>query len=233
MTRIISRSAGIGVRGSAPRDWKSAVGVMGAAISDDAASARARAARIMLDARREARAIVLAARATARDLIAAECAQAHQLGYAEGRSRADEELAAVAAPLAELVAGSVADHAESLRRLDEETLALSLSLARAVVKHEVTLVPETVLAVARAALDELSVGAAVTLRVHPDDDATLRPSLPHLGLPASTQVEIVVDSSVARGGCFIESGAGRVDATLETQLTRMEALLYEQLPATQ
>ncbi len=233
MTRIISRSAGIGVRGSAPRDWKSAVGVMGAAISDDAASARARAARIMLDARREARAIVLAARATARDLIAAECAQAHQLGYAEGRSRADEELAAVAAPLAELVAGSVADHAESLRRLDEETLALSLSIARAVVKHEVTLAPETVLAVARAALDELSVGAAVTLRVHPDDDATLRPSLPHLGLPASTQVEIVVDSSVARGGCFIESGAGRVDATLETQLTRMEALLYEQLPATQ
>jgi len=232
MTRIISRSAGIGVRGSAPRDWKSAVGVMGAAISDDAASARARAARIMLDARREARAIVLAARATARDLIAAECAQAHQLGYAEGRSRADEELAAVAAPLAELVAGSVADHAESLRRLDEETLALSLSIARAVVKHEVTLAPETVLAVARAALDELSVGAAVTLRVHPDDDATLRPSLPHLGLPASTQVEIVVDSSVARGGCFIESGAGRVDATLETQLTRMEALLYEQLPAT-
>lgn len=41
MTRIISRPAGIGVRGSAPRDWKSAVGVMGAAISDDAASARA------------------------------------------------------------------------------------------------------------------------------------------------------------------------------------------------
>jgi len=165
-------------------------------------------------------------------LLAAECAQARQLGYVDGRSRADEELAAVAAPLAELVAGSGVGHAESLRRLDEETLALSLSIARAVVKHEVTLAPETVLAVARAALDELSVGAAVTLRVHPDDDATLRPSLPHLGLPASTQVDIVVDSSVARGGCFIESGAGRVDATLETQLKRMEALLYEQLPAT-
>jgi len=231
MTRIISRPegvSGLGVRGALPRDWKSASGVTSI---DDVTNARARAARIMLDARREARATLLMAQAAARELIAAECEQARQLGYAEGQTRACEELAAVAAPLAALVAGSVVGHAESLRRLDEETLTLSLAIARAVVKHEVTLAPETALAVARAALDELSVGTAVTIRVHPDDDATLRGGLPHLELPASTQVDVVTDPSIARGGCIVESGAGRVDATVDTQLARMEVLLHEQLSA--
>ncbi len=231
MTRIISRPegvSGLGVRGALPRDWKSASGVTSI---DDVTNARARAARIMLDARREARATLLMAQAAARELIAAECEQARQLGYAEGQTRACEELAAVAAPLAALVAGSVVDHAESLRRLDEETLDLSLAIARAVVKHEVTLAPETALAVARAALDELSAGSVVTIRVHPDDDTTLRTGASHLGLPAATQVDVVADASIARGGCVIESGAGRVDATFDTQLARMEVLLHEQLSA--
>jgi flagellar biosynthesis/type III secretory pathway protein FliH len=231
MTRIISRPegvSGLGVRGALPRDWKSASGVTSI---DDATTARARAARIMLDARREARATLLMAGEAARELIAAECEQARQLGYAEGQARASAELAAVAAPLAALIAGSVVDRAESLRRLDEETLDLSLAIARAVVKHEVTLAPETALAVARAALNELSAGATVMIRVHPGDDATLREGLPYLELPVSTQVDVFADPSITRGGCIVESGAGRVDATVDTQLARMEALLHEQLSA--
>ena len=229
MTRIISRPAGInggGARATLPRDWKGDVARAGEL------GTRAHAARILLDARRGARAILLDARETAYELIEAEREQARQIGYAEGQARARDELAAVTAPLAELVAATAVGYTESVRRLDEETLALSMAIARAVVKHEVALAPETVRAVARAALDELSLGASVTIRVNPADEGTLERGLPHLELPATIPLRLVADPAVAPGGCVVESGEGRVDATLETQLERVETLLREQLYGT-
>src|SRR5579875_3504156 len=131
MTRILERTDGRSVA-LASRDWRGAVG---GAYVDDAAGARARAARLLLDARREARAIILAAQDTVQELAAAELQQARQRGYAEGQAQAREELAAVAAPLSRLAAGAALDHAESMRRLDGEVLALALAIAGAVVKH--------------------------------------------------------------------------------------------------
>jgi flagellar biosynthesis/type III secretory pathway protein FliH len=71
--------------------------------------------------------------------------------------------------------------------------------------------------------------ASLSLRVHPDDLAALaaaRPAwLAELGVQAD--VALVADPAVGRGGCIVETPAGRIDARLETQLDALERALRD------
>ncbi len=152
-------------------------------------------------------------------------------GYAEGVLRARAEQAAGLERLAELARGAASAHVESMRNLDRTVVLLVLELVRTVVKHEASVAPETILQVVRAAMDELSLETAVAVRVHPDDVALLEAGLAGIGVPAGVAIAVQADPALSRGGCVLESGAGRVDATMETQLQRIESLFHEQLHA--
>jgi len=225
-TRILTRPNTSVAPGFLPRDWRGGAHEVG-----DVTALHVRAARILLDARAQARSIIASACATGEELVAAERRQAWEHGYDEGRSRARQEGAAMVGRLTTLVGNAVVAHTEGLRALDEETFELGLAIARALVRHEIHVAPDTVRDVARAALDELTLEAAVLLRVHPDDEPVMREHASSLGLPPTVSALVVADPLVSRGGLIVESGAGRVDATLETRTARMESLLRESLDA--
>lgn len=226
MTRIIARpDAGV-TRGQLPPDWRG----VGERLHETQ-SAHMRAARVLLDARAQARTIMASAQATAREIAAAELEAARQRGYVEGFAQAQRDLAPVAARVARLAENAMVGHAGSVRNLDGVVLELTMAIARAVVRHELSLAPDALVSIVRAALDDLSAEGGVVLRVHPDDEAILQPHVGSLGLPPSVQVALVGDPAVERGGCIVESGAGRVDATIERTLTLMEGLLHDRLDA--
>jgi flagellar assembly protein FliH len=201
--------------------------------SDEIGAARAQAAQALLAARTQARAIAEAAEATAQARVAEAMRAGWDQGYAAGLEQAQQAQAATTARLAALIHGAAVAQEESLRNLDEAVVALALALTRQIVQHEVQIAPETILQVARAALRELSAEAEVVIRAHPGDVALLESRRHQLDLPASVSVSVVADTDVAPGGCLIESGVGRVDATIDTQLERIGALLHEQLGAAQ
>lgn len=68
---------------------------------------------------------------------------------------------------------------------------------------------------------------ALVVRVHPDDVASLETFASSVlrETEASTGVKIVADESIKPGGCIVENDRSRVDATLETQIDEMVALL--------
>ncbi|MFQ5589955.1 MAG: FliH/SctL family protein [Phycisphaerae bacterium] len=69
----------------------------------------------------------------------------------------------------------------------------------------------------------------LTIRVHPDDLASLE-NLADSALKqvnASRAVSIVADGSVSPGGCKVLCGHTEIDATLETQVAEMVSLLVE------
>ncbi len=225
MARIIARADGAAPGGTVS-DWRSS-----AARLEQGLPTRSQAATILLNARAQARAIIAEAQQMARDVAAAEQRQAWEQGYADGMAQAQQQLAAVMGRLSALIANAAIDHERGLRNLDEEALALALALGRAVIRNEVSIDPDAVLGIARAALAEMSAAAVVSLRVHPDDAEVLRSSLPALGLPATTEVVVVADPTISPGGCLVESGAARVDATIEAQVERLGELLREYLDA--
>lgn len=226
MARIIARTEGAAPPSGTARDWRAC-----AARVEQGMPARSQAATILLNARAQARAIIAEAQQMARDVAAAEHRQAWDQGYADGMARAQQQLAAVMGRLSTLAANAAIAHEAGLRNLDEEALTLALAIGRAIVRHEVSVDPDTVLGIVRAALAELSAGAAVSLRVHPDDAETLRSAVPALGLPVTTEVVVIGDPTISPGGCLVESGAARVDATIEAQIARLGHLLHEYLDA--
>jgi flagellar biosynthesis/type III secretory pathway protein FliH len=66
--------------------------------------------------------------------------------------------------------------------------------------------------------------ARMILRVHPKDESVLAARRQRWleRNPAIGDLAIVADDAVGRGGCRLETEAGTVDATLETQLEVIE-----------
>ena len=97
-------------------------------------------------------------------------------------------------------------------------------LARQVVRSELTANPQSVVAVAREALDTLLQSARhITLRVHPDDHALVAQGAAET--VRSLGVRLLADAAVSRGGCVVESDVGVIDAGIEVRWQRAAALL--------
>ena len=127
-----------------------------------------------------------------------------------------------------------------LRAFDEQLLALEQDMARAVadtatllarqvVREELVQDPERIARVAQEALAALLLSAKhITLRVHPDDEALVRGGAGDA--LAARGARLVVDESVQRGGCRVDSDIGVIDATIETRWKRALDALGADLP---
>ncbi len=88
---------------------------------------------------------------------------------------------------------------------------------------------EAALSNLRRALPLVALGTDLTIRVHPDDKASIETFADSVlkQADASRAVTIVTDDTLAPGGCKVLSGRTEIDATLETQVDEMVALLAD------
>jgi flagellar assembly protein FliH len=150
--------------------------------------------------------------------------QARETGYREGeaaaaqaaRARLDAAVDQLGAAVREL-----AGYRGRLRREAERDLVgLSIAIAQRILRREVSLDPETVLGVAKAALEKLDAREVCRVRLHPDDVGLLGRRMESIGL--GRNVELAADSSITRGGAVVETTRGALDATMEGQLQEIE-----------
>lgn len=107
----------------------------------------------------------------------------------------------------------------ALDDLADLVVATALDLAEAVVGRELAVVASPGADALARALRVLPEEAVVTIRLHPDDLATLDPA------EAPAGVTLVADPSVQRGGALADSGAQHVDAQLGPALARVREAL--------
>lgn len=139
--------------------------------------------------------------------------EGHAAGYAEGRAAALAEAKRLAA-----LAGRVESGLQALEEaVANELLALSVELARAVIRSEIAARPETLRAVILEALERLPQQHA-TIHLHPEDAALMRnllgEALQHAGQ------RIIEDVRLSRGDCLIDAGHAQIDARLATRWRR-------------
>jgi flagellar assembly protein FliH len=110
------------------------------------------------------------------------------------------------------------------------TLAQSAtSLARQIVRSELTMHPEHVAAVARDAVEALMQSARhLSVRVHPDDHPLVAQGAAEV--LRARGARLLSDASVARGGCIVDSDLGIVDASIEARWRRGAAALGSEAP---
>jgi flagellar biosynthesis/type III secretory pathway protein FliH len=111
--------------------------------------------------------------------------------------------------------------------VEEEVVSLAFQIATKVLHDRADQVKEQVVTQAKTALAALKESGRVTITVHPADAGTLealRGELSQVG-DLTLSLHIEPDITLSRGGCIVQTVNRVVDASLDTQLSRLgEAL---------
>lgn len=173
---------------------------------------------------REDAELVLAA---AHDEAAALREIARSEGLAQGRAEAGAEVADALAALGAMAHG-LAERRELLQESAvREAGVLAVEVAARLVRAEVAARPERVADVLRGAIRRAADRSRLVARVSPADLAACRAAAPAIleEMGGIARFEVIDDPRVTSGSCVLETTAGDVDATFESQLARvLEAL---------
>jgi flagellar assembly protein FliH len=143
-----------------------------------------------------------------------------QQGEAAARQKAEAEIAERLQALARTTT-EIASLRQQIRREGErELVELSLAIARRILHRELTIDPEALSALIKAAVHKIDLRETHRVRTHPDHAATISRCLTQIGAPA--KIEVVADAGLERGAAVFETSRGTVDASVETQLAEIQ-----------
>lgn len=175
-----------------------------------------------------------AARASAtHEERAAEREQAARLaGYEqaqrEAAARFAEQLAAERQRISSALAEFEASRESYFHKVETEVVRLALAIARKILHRETQLDPLLLSGVVRVALEKISSGTRVRLRVQPEHIQPWRNSLLQFS-DSRLQVELIGDESLAADRCVLETDLGAVELGLQSQLKEIEQGLFDLL----
>jgi flagellar assembly protein FliH len=157
-----------------------------------------------------------------RDAFSKGFAQGERAGGEASAQRAEAMLRRLTETLEELTTL----RQQMIHETERQMVQLALAIARRVVHREVSIDQDLLIAMARVALDRLGESAQVTVRLSPEDfEAT---AAVRSAQWTGTQVTVVADARVGRGGCRVESEFGAMDAGVDGQIHEIaRALLGE------
>jgi flagellar assembly protein FliH len=178
----------------------------------------------------------LRARITESNAIAEQQArQAYETGLRNGEGVARKALEAETRAAIDRLAATMADvastRADIIRRAEADTVRLAIEIARRVLHRELSVDPNALEALTKAALAKLQSQEIHRVRVHPDQEKLVRASLQQTG--RGQGIEIVADPSQPQGGILFEIGRGTLDASVGAQLDEIARGLTDQLDTRQ
>ncbi|SRR5258706_283368 len=149
---------------------------------------------------------------------------AYQQGLQEGLAAAKREMSAQV----DVINGRLARTIEELTGLrqrfrheaEEDLVTLALAIARRILHRELTMAPEALLGLVKAALEKIDGRELHSVRVRPEDAVMIQQHFEKMGLPR--RVEVISDPGLERGAAILDSSRGALDASVETQLAEIE-----------
>ncbi len=149
-------------------------------------------------------------------------------GLAEGRAAAETEIARAVEALRAQLSQSIVEvadlRAEVSAQAEHELVRLAVEIAKKIIHREVTVDSEIALTLARVALARVHRSAVATIRLHPDDYAYVKTHCERL--EGHCSIELVEDRAVSRGGCFVQTEMGDIDARIEQQFAEIERSFF-------
>lgn len=143
-------------------------------------------------------------------------------GYMEGLAKGQHEINEKVEHLQSLLAALTMP----LPNLDDQVVDELVQLSMAVVKHmirrELKMSPDEIVAVVKEALSVLpSAAAEITIELHPQDARIISETLVHP--TTNSNWKIKEDPLLTRGGCRVLTSTSRIDATVENRINNVIA----------
>lgn len=160
--------------------------------------------------------------------------EAFMKGYAQGERSGAEAAArrgeATLRRLAQTVEELAGLRTELVQKTERQVVELALAIASRVLRREVSLDRELLVAMSRIALERLGENVSATIRLNPDDYAFIGAQAQ---VADSSLVRVVADPLVSSGGCLVQSDFGLIDVGIDAQLGEMATALGVIAPTSQ
>jgi flagellar assembly protein FliH len=154
--------------------------------------------------------------------------QGFEEGQAAGRQSLAVEMETMQRKLARSIEELTGLRPRYRRQAEQDVVALALAVARRILHRELTVAPEALLGLVKAAFDKMEAREVHQVRVSAQDAAMLRQFFGQMGLPQ--RIEVIADQSLPPGGVLIESSRGVLDASVDTQLSEIERGFADLVP---
>jgi len=145
-------------------------------------------------------------------------AEGFEQGRKEGREAGQTEVHATLQRLERIIHALAAPLDDVDQTVEEELVALALSIARQIIRRELKHDPGQVVAVVREALAALPAAARrIDIYLHPDDVVLVREAMP-AGQEEETRWRLHEEPTLTRGGCRVATEHSRIDASVEQRI---------------
>ncbi len=151
--------------------------------------------------------------------------QGHQEGLAAGVKQANSKLEPAMAKFAQSLQDLAGVRKRHLLEAEEDAVRLAIAVARKVIHRELSVDPESLLGVVKAAFERVEARDVHRIRANPEDVELLKWHLSQSGMPA--RLEVLPDPSLERGGIIFETARGSLDASVSSQLKEIERGLVD------
>ncbi len=153
--------------------------------------------------------------------------EAFQHGFSEGVESGRQEAAQTSSKELQTslealggVAAELASYKDALRRdVERELVELAFSIAKRIIRRELTVDPSTTVGIIRSCFEEFAAAEIRRLEVHPADAGLISTYLDDQPGPV---IDIVPNDSIQRGGAIFDTAQGQLDARLEAQISEIE-----------
>jgi len=155
----------------------------------------------------------------------AEYRHGYEDGERAGRADEQEKLRRVKEDLTHIIKENIECKEKLLKEAESTIVKMAFAFAKQLVGEAVQIQPEIVQNHVKKALEFILDESKLIFRVNPEDIARFdkKEEFIHEGL--LKKVEVIPDESVSRGGCILETNAGIIDATIESQIVEMAKAL--------
>ncbi len=117
---------------------------------------------------------------------------------------------------------------EVILNLDKEILKLSFNIAEKMILKELQIDQGISLRVIKEALNYIAEGTEVNIKVNPEEYEFLKENILKYIIPPQ-RIKLIPDDSISKGGVFIETSLGIIDATFEKRWKKfLEELLTDE-----
>jgi len=104
-----------------------------------------------------------------------------------------------------------------------ELLKLSKLMAKKIIRREIEIDPAVISRTIQSTFRFLTGKSRLKIMITPDDMEEVKRILPDLAaITKGGQYQLIEDKAIERGGCILETGFGRINATIDDQMGELE-----------
>lgn len=151
--------------------------------------------------------------------------QAYQRGFEEGMAKGLAKLNEQIERLNSLLKQISKEKVQLYKDVERDLVELSIAIAERVVGAISKRDKEKILDVVKRAIEALSDKSEITIYISIEDEPILLEAKDKLLEGIESEVKIVADANIPRGGCIVQGKTGRIDALLSTQLEEIHKRL--------